>query len=260
MTPITRALAEAARFFGRVARTFAYISAGTERLDDLRADLRLAWDGFNSTRESVEEGLAPVERTLFDACVPPGSRILLVGSGSGRDLIPLARAGHRMTGVEPARRALERCEEFLRELGLEAPLVPDFFEDADIRGPFDAIIFSYFCYGYIPVSARRVAVLRKARGLLAPGGRIFVSYVVTARPHRLLTRLANVAAAITRSDWRLEPGDSISMTFDTGRRPCFLFDHAFTTTELLDEIAAAGLDVVHHRTAADYPCVICAAP
>jgi SAM-dependent methyltransferase len=162
--------------------------------------------------------------------------------------------------VEPARRALERCEEFLRELGLEAALVPDFFEDADIRGPFDAIIFSYFCYGYIPVSARRVAVLRKARGLLAPGGRIFVSYVVTARPHRLLPRLANIAAAVTRSDWRLEPGDSISMTFDAGRRACFFFDHAFTTAELLDEIAAAGLDVVHHRTAADYPCVICAAP
>ena len=128
-----------------------------------------------------------------------------------------------------------------------------------MSGRFDAIVFSYFCYSYIPESARRIACLRKAAGLLAPRGRIFVSYVTMGGPHPMLPRLARLSAALTGSDWRVEDGDAVSLRREGMPRPCFFLEHVFTGPGILEEIAAAGMEVVHHRTAADYPWVICAA-
>jgi len=260
VTLVTAAMASAALFFSRVSRTFVYLGIGTLRLGPLRDGIRQLWNDFNSTPQDAGAGLSPVEHELFGRWLPDRSRVLVVGSGSGRDLIALGEQGHRMSGVEPATRALELSLGFLRERGLEATVVPGFFEDVDVGGPFDAIIFSYFCYGYIPVSARRVRVLRKAAGLLAPGGRLLVSYTTMERPHPLLVRVANLSAAVTGSDWRLEPGDTVSIRFDKPARPGFFFEHAFTIGEVLDEVAAAGLEIVHHRTASDYPWIVCVVP
>src|SRR5439155_25465814 len=107
----------------------------------------------------------------------------------------------------PARGAVAVCEQFLRERAVAARLVHGFFEDTDVPGPVDAISFSYFGYGFTPVSARRIAMLRKAAALLSPGGRIFISYVTGDRPPRLLTQVGRFAGIVTRSDWRIEPGE-----------------------------------------------------
>lgn len=255
MTLITAALTRAAHFFSRVSRACVYFGVGTQRLAALREGIQFLWNDTEAT-PGDGGGLFPVERELFERYMPRGSRILVVGSGGGRDLIALAGLGYRMSGVEPSPRALELNEGLLRERGLSATLVPGFFEDADVGGPFDAIIFSFFCYSYIPESARRVQVLRKAAGLLAPGGRILVSYVAMGRPHPLLPRLARISAAITGSDWQVEPGDAVSVRADGVPRPCFFVEHVFTTREILDEVAAAGVEIVHHRTASDYPWIV----
>jgi SAM-dependent methyltransferase len=258
VTLVTRALAAAAVFLSRASRIFVYLGVGSQRLDTLRDASRVLWQDFNAAPQDVAAGLAPVERELFERWVPPASRILVVGSGTGRDLIALAGQGHTLWGVEPSTRAIELSRRFLDARGLTATLVPGFFEDVAPGGPFDAVIFSYFCYGYVPVSARRVRLLRKAAGLLAPGGRLLVSYTVMERPHDLLPRLANLSAAVTGSDWRLEPGDSVSLRLERPAGPLFFFEHAFTVQEVLDELAAAELQVVHHRTEVDYPWVVCA--
>ena len=160
----------------------------------------------------------------------------------------------------PIERELELCEIALREQGRSATLVRDFFEDARVSGPFDAVVFSYFCYSYVPESARRIACLRKAAGLLAPGGRIFVSVVVMDGPHPILPRLARLSAAITGSDWRVEAGDAVSLRRDGMPRPCFFLEHVFTGVEILEEIGTAGMEVIHPRAATDYPWIVCAAP
>jgi SAM-dependent methyltransferase len=259
VTALTRAVTAGAIFFSRASRALIYLALGTQRMASLRADIPLLWNDY-APRHGDTGGLFPVERELFERYIPPRSRILVVGSGSGRDLLGLAELGHRLTGVEPAPQALAHNETFLRERGLEATLITGFFEDADVGGPFEAVIFSYFCYSFIPVAARRVQALRKAAALLVPGGTISVSYIATGRPNPLLPRLAGLSGAITGSDWRAEAGDAVSMRVEGVPRPCFYLQHIFTTEEILAEVAAAGLEVIHHRTASDYPWIICGAP
>jgi SAM-dependent methyltransferase len=246
--------------FSRVSRVFVYLAIGTQRLGPLQDGIRVLWNDYARAIGDTG-GLFPVERELFERYVPSGARVLMVGSGTGRDLIGLAELGYQMTGVEPAPRALERNAQMLRAHGLSATLVPGFFEDAEVgAGPYDAVIFSYFCYSFIPMSARRVRALRKAAALLGPGGRLLVSYIAAGRPNPHLPRLARVSAALTGSDWRVEEGDAVSMRLEGVPCPCFYLQHVFTTREALDEVAAAGLEVIHHRTASDYPWIICAAP
>jgi SAM-dependent methyltransferase len=260
VTLLTRAVTATAILFSRASRAFVYLAIGTQRLGTLQDGIRIIWNDFAPAHGDTG-GLFPVERELVDRYVPRGGRILTVGSGTGRDLIGLAELGYQMTGVEPAPGAIEQNEQVLREHGLSATLIPGFFEDVAVGGgPYDAVIFSFFCYSYIPMSVRRVQILRKAAGLLSPGGKVLVSYVAAGRPNPRLPRLARLSAAITGSDWRVEEGDAVSMRLDGVPRPCFHLQHVFTTREALDEVAAAGLEVIHHRTAIDYPWIICAVP
>jgi SAM-dependent methyltransferase len=254
---ITRALAGTARGFGRASRVFLYLAIGTERMAGFREGAALMWGDWSS--HGHDGSLFPVERELFERFIPPRSRVLVIGCGGGRDLLALEALGHTMTGVEPSAAALEMCATALHGRGRTATLVRGFFEDARVSGPFDAIVFSYFCYSYIPESARRIACLRKAAELLAPGGRVFISYVVIGGPHPMLPRLARLSAALTGCDWRVEAGDAVSLRREGMPRPCFFLEHVFTEVEILEEIAAAGMETVHHRTTADYPWIICAA-
>jgi SAM-dependent methyltransferase len=248
-----------ARGFGRASRIFLYLAIGTQRMAGFREGVELLW-GDPWIADGDGGSLFPVEREMFERFIPAHSRVLIVGCGGGRDLLALDAQGHTMTGLEPSPSALDMCDTALRRRGRTATLVRGFFEDARVNGPFDAIVFSYFCYSYIPESQRRIACLRKAAGLLAPGGRVFVSYVVMGGPHPILPRLARLSAALTGCDWRVEDGDSVSLRREGMPRPCFFLEHVFTGDEALEEIAAAGMNVVHHRPAADYPWIICAAP
>jgi SAM-dependent methyltransferase len=245
--------------FARVSRLFVYLAAGTAPLARLRDDLRLVWHDFNpAVGEGV--GLFPVEIEVFARHVPPASRVLLAGAGSGRELIALAEQGHQMSGLEPAPETVAICEKALRERGLTATLIESFVEEVDAAGPFDAIIFSYYCYIFIPMSSRRVETLRKAAALLAPGGRILISYEAKGRPGTFVTRAGRLAGAIASSDWRIEEGDTLMLRLQGVPRPCFFFEHVFTQREIEEEVAAAGLNIVQHRTAKDYPWIICGAP
>src|SRR5262249_62275474 len=90
-----------------------------------------------------------------------------------------------------------------------ADIVEGFFEAVALAGRFDAIIFSSCCYSFTPAPRRRIAALRKAADHLDPGGRIVISYLTGRSGHPLLLRLARLAAVLSRSDWRPEPGDIV---------------------------------------------------
>jgi SAM-dependent methyltransferase len=91
-----------------------------------------------------------------------GDDVLLVGSGSGRELVALVGGGYHVTGVEPARRAVATCRRQLEMRSLTADVIEGFFEDVALPRRFDVIIFSGCCYDFIPESRRRIAALRKA--------------------------------------------------------------------------------------------------
>src|SRR6266487_2133842 len=49
-----------------------------------------------------------IEFYVDEACAAKG-RVLELGCGTGRVLIPVARAGKEITGIDSSRRMLERC-------------------------------------------------------------------------------------------------------------------------------------------------------
>ena len=91
-----------------------------------------------------------------------------------------ARGRARVEGVELSRRSADRARRILADSGLHATIHTAAIEDWTPSGRYDAIVFSWYCYSFIPVAKRRVEILAKLRERLLPGGRILISYL----PHR----------------------------------------------------------------------------
>jgi SAM-dependent methyltransferase len=224
----------------RIARLWGYAAAGSRSLEDLKRGIRHRWQGFFNSDADILSGLMPWEVALFDRFIPRGSDVLLVGSGSGRDVVALAERGCRVTGVEPAGDAVHIAERVLANRGLTATFLEGFFEDAAVSGRFDAVMFSFHAYAYFPESTRRIEVLKKAAALLTPGGHVLVTHPANMeRPHGIYVWLGRVAGAVAGTDWRIEPGDLIAVGVE--HPSAINFVHAFANGEVEREAAAAGL-------------------
>jgi SAM-dependent methyltransferase len=245
---VTRALFRIGRTASGVSSLFDYLAVSTLELADLRSAIRRCWQDFLPCDADIAAGLMPWEEDVVERFVQPAARVLVIGSGSGRDLIALAERGYQVTGVEPADSPLRSAQRVLSERRLAATLIEGFFEDAPLSGEFDVAMFSYYCYSYIPESHRRVGALRKAAEHLAAGGHILVSYPILDRPRRFKIRLARMMGALCASDWRIEAGDLVSVVRTNG--PIYDYAHAFQPGEIEKEAAAAGVQLVYRR---DFP-------
>lgn len=243
-----------------LSRLYANVGGGALGVDDLRAGIARRFATFNDAAGDIDAGLFPVEQQLVDRHLQRGARVLVVGSGTGRELLSLQDRGCVVAGIDPSERALAICRRHLQQQGRHADLIHGFFEDTATPGPFDAVLLSYYCYSLIPMSARRVAVLRKAVAALAPGGRILLSYELERRPGPLLTTLARCSGVIARSDWRVEPGDLLQREPRGLPGIRYSYEHIFTPEELTAELTAAGLVAIDHAGVPDYPWVVAVAP
>ncbi len=219
---------------------------GTVRLDELRAGIEERWDGFLTAEPDIASGFMPWESEVVSRFVQPGDRVLVVGSGTGRDLLAFLELGCRVEGVEPSAAAIVIANRVLAQHRRSAPIVHGFFEDVGVDGAFDVIVFSWLCYSYIPGSGRRVESLRKAAHHLAPGGRILVSCATTREPAS--SRLVAVQRAVSRlsgSGWQMEDGDDVRLL--RAGSDALAFEHTFRPGEFGREAAAAGLSIVHHN-------------
>ncbi len=111
-----------------------------------------------------------------------GGPVLEIGCGTGRVLIPLARDGIDITGIDISAAMLTRLE---RRLGEEEPATRDrvTFKVADARDYADApasyatVIIPFNGLSCIPNQKDQQAVVKNAAKLLAPGGKIVVDLV-----------------------------------------------------------------------------------
>jgi SAM-dependent methyltransferase len=236
----------AGRAFELAGRASMYLAAGTLRLHDLRRAITNAWQEFGPKEDYILSGLRPSEKTLYDRFLKPADRILVVGCGTGRDLIALLKLGYRVDGLDLAPRAIAVARLMLEKVGLQAELYTGPIEEVALSGSFDAFIFSWFCYGYIPQSETRIGVLRKVKTRLNPAGRILISYIPAGRPLRTLPiRLTRFVGRLTRSDWRPEVGDVVGAAGGDWQR--MHYEHQFQDGELEKEANAAGLTVAYHE-------------
>lgn len=137
------------------------------------------------------------------ACV--AGPILEPACGSGRALVPLAQAGHAMTGFDPSPQMLGRCRTRCEALGLEADLSQQRFEDFVYDRRFAAIVLPVGSFTLIADVAVALDVLRRFHACLEPGGLLMVD----------LQPLSALARPITdRRDWTAANGDLLTLEGD----------------------------------------------
>lgn len=246
---LVRLLGGLARPLQAGATGLSSLAAGLLTRADLEAAIARLWDDLGGQDSGDAPGWLEWESAFYRPQLEPGARVLLVGCGSGRDLVPLLQAGHAAEGVDLAPRAIEACRRRLARMGLEAPLHVGSIENARFASRFDVAIFSWLCYGYIPESRARVKALANLRAHLAEAGRVLISYVRREPPpSRLPARLARLAARLARSGWTPEYGDLLLVTRERAGVAVHL-EHHFAPEEIEAEARAAGFAVAEHVVA-----------
>ena len=106
-------------------------------------------------------------------------RILELGCGTGRLLIPIAEAGHRVKGIDNSKFMLKHLEQKYKTLS------PDLrrrirFHNADmrtfaLRERFDVVLLAFNLFFMAESRADQIAILNCVRAHLKPGGRIIIS-------------------------------------------------------------------------------------
>jgi cyclopropane fatty-acyl-phospholipid synthase-like methyltransferase len=196
------------------------------------------------TKNTVEE----VEFVLEELRLPPGSRILDMGCGTGRHAVELARRGHQVTGVDISSGMLAEAGRAARETGVEVELIHADATRFASDELFDAAIC--LCEGAFSLLGSEddpiehdLAILHNIRAALKPGARFILT---TANACRLIRQATQEDVENGRFD-PLTMMEVFTVEWDTtqGKRSLLVRDRSYVPTELVLLFRQAGFEVEH---------------
>lgn len=125
-----------------------------------------------SYRGTTLDTVPPIEPVVLelDGYLRPGDRVLEIGGGVGRNILPIGRKGHTVTSVDTSAEGNARLLEFARQLGTDK-FVTAVLGDALAGlpdGPWDAIIMAKVLHEFHYSDA--VSLVAQAQALTGPGG------------------------------------------------------------------------------------------
>ncbi len=116
-----------------------------------------------------------------DLCARHGGRVLELGCGSGRILLPLLQRGIDAVGVDASAGMLAELRRKAAALGLRAPVARMDVTRLALRGGFGVVLCPYSLVTYVTEDADLARLLAAVRRLLAPGG-VFVVDAFVPKP------------------------------------------------------------------------------
>jgi SAM-dependent methyltransferase len=125
------------------------------------------WDDRYATDDYIF-GTEPADFLRRNAgLIPPGSRILCLAEGEGRNAVYLAGLGHRVTGLDQSAVGLAKAARLAQARGVQVTLRQgDVMAWDGSDGPWDAVI-AIFIHFVVP---ERAALARACARGIAPGG------------------------------------------------------------------------------------------
>jgi ubiquinone/menaquinone biosynthesis C-methylase UbiE len=143
--------------------------------------------------------LSRAEELLVDRYVPPGSRVLDVGTGAGRVALALRRRGYGVVGVDISPGIVEEAEQAAERLGIEATfVVADATELPFESDSFDASFFACNGIGHLSLPDMRRA-LAEMRRVTRSHGHVLLSVRSPYALNRFLPGLVKRAVVSPRS-------------------------------------------------------------
>jgi SAM-dependent methyltransferase len=126
---------------------------------------------FPERREAEAEELVATSPLLK---VATGMRVLDLACGPATHVVPLARAGAEVTGVDLSPAMLARAGAACDRAGVTARLVAANMLDFVAPDAFDLVINMYTSFGYFTDPGDNLTVLRNIHASLAPGGAVVI--------------------------------------------------------------------------------------
>lgn len=111
--------------------------------------------------------------------VTPRSRILEIGCGEGGNLVPFARLGCRVTGIDLSENRIRQAHRFFLEEGFSGNFIAsDIFQITQPEETFDVILI----HDVIEHISGKAHFLEHIKRFLAPGGMLFISFPAWQMP------------------------------------------------------------------------------
>ena len=185
--------------------------------------------------------LEPWEEGVIARHLHPRGRILVLGSGVGRESLALARCGFTVFGLDASFECLQVARRRAATTSTVAHFVQgDFSALPSHPGQFDAVLLCGVMYSAIPGRTRRLSYLKEFHRALRPGGKVVLNFLVSLDPSiGMQPRLGQAAMWLHRqfhANPEYQPGDSCT---------CGHFAHTFATLdEVRTELEHAGIELL----------------
>jgi hypothetical protein len=184
-----------------------------------------------------QRGLFDWERQAIERHFPSTGRIVVIGAGSGREMIALAGLGYEALGYESHEALTAYGQDLLLRTGTPGLILPMTRDQwpAD-PGPIDAVVIGWGVYHSIRTRPVRVAFLRTMRAALGDGTPVLLSFFTRQGAPLYQRTVARVGSNIRRLQRRppIELGDVLAP----------FVAHQFSDGEIEAELKAAGFQLI----------------
>jgi len=192
-------------------------------------------------RDLVDSGLTPAEESILKRIPLAGGRVLVLGSGGGREAIVLARRGFRVTAIDFVPGMVESAVANARDRGVEIDgLVQDITMLDVPERSFDIVWLTIGLYSSVPTRKLRTALLERIGSALREGGYCICGFYKSGegRSTSQGAILRKIVQYVTLGNLHYEKGDILLSNIE--------FVHAFSSEEeLREEFSGAGFEVLY---------------
>ncbi|MCB1184493.1 class I SAM-dependent methyltransferase [bacterium] len=155
----------------------------------------------------------------FDEFIPENARVLDIGAGQGRNTLPLARRGCRVTALDPSAVAIETIAKAARKAKLDIDLVPKGFMAYEPPRVFDVIL----CFGLMQILNYHecASLVTRLHQWLRSGGTLFLTAWHVEDPS--FPRLVQEWERLGIRSFRSPEGDRYRLFLEKGEIPRLFF-------------------------------------